>query len=117
MEEMNKLIQDFERSRMQLGALENQSQSLTMQSKVMDEALKELGETKEKKVYKAVGNILILSDTDKVKKELKEQKETVDLRVKTVKKQEQTTIDKLNSLKIEIESMQKGEGEKAKEAK
>ena len=110
--DMNKSIQEFERSRAQLGAIENQLQAITMQQQVLEEALKELRDTKEKKVYKAVGNILVLSDVKKVEKETQDQKETLDLRLKTVKKQEEATLDKLNKLKAEIESMQKA-GQKA----
>ena len=108
MTDLNKAIQEFERSRVQLAGVEGQVQNLRIQSKVIEETLKELGESKEDKVYKAVGNILILSDAKKVESELKEQKETVDLRFKTVKKQEETMLDKLNKLKAEIESAQKG---------
>lgn len=119
MADLNKSIQEFERSRVQLGAIENQVQSLTIQSQVVEEALKELKDTKEKKVYKAVGNILILTDTKKVEKELSDQKETIELRLKTVKKQEEATLDKLNKLKVEIEATQKAtsKGEKTPEAK
>ncbi|VVC00015.1 Prefoldin subunit beta [uncultured archaeon] len=107
MADLNKSIQEFERGRAQLGAIESQIQAITLQSQVAEEALKELKDTKEKKVYKAVGNILILSDTKKVEKELSDQKETLDLRLKTVKKQEEATLDKLNKLKAEIEATQK----------
>jgi prefoldin beta subunit len=107
MVDLNKNIQEFERSRVQLAAIENQSNTLSMQSKFIDEALKELKETKEEKVYKAVGNILILSDSKKVMKELEEQKETIALRLKTIKKQEEAVIDKMNKLKNEIENAQK----------
>lgn len=119
MTDLNKTIQEFERSRVQLSAIEGQVQSLSIQSEVFGQALSELKETKEKKVYKAVGNILILADVKKVEKELSDQKETVDLRLKTVKKQEETVLDKLNKLKAEIEAVQKvskGE-EKQNEAK
>ncbi|PIN85406.1 MAG: hypothetical protein COV47_02275 [Candidatus Diapherotrites archaeon CG11_big_fil_rev_8_21_14_0_20_37_9] len=115
MENINKLIQDFERTRVQLGALESQSQSLKVQSSVLGEAVKELEETKEKKVYKAIGNILILTNVSKVKKELSDQKESLDLRVKTVKKQEETTLNKLNTLKSEIEDFQKGSKDEKKD--
>ena len=115
MTDLNKAIQEFERSRVQLAGVEGQVQNLRIQSKVIEEALKELGESKEDKVYKAVGNILILSDAKKVESELKEQKETVDLRFKTVKKQEETMLDKLNKLKVEIESAQSPKGEKKEE--
>ncbi len=107
MADLNKLIQEFERGRIQLSSIENQLQSLQIQSRVVSEALKELKDSKEQKVYKAVGNILILSDAKKVEKELSEQKETLELREKTVKKQQETMLDKLNKLKVEIESIQK----------
>ncbi len=118
--DLNKSIQEFERGRMQLSSIEAQSQSLAVQAQVLSEALTELKETKEKKVYKAVGNILILTDSKKVEKELSEQKETVDLRAKTVKKQEEAMLDKLNKLKSEIEAAKKGASkgaEKKDEAK
>ena len=117
MAEMNQVIQDFERNRMQLAAIESQSKNLIIQSQVLDEALNELKGSKEDKVYKAVGNILILSDAKKVEKDLKEQKETVDLRAKTLKKQEEAMLDKLNKLKTEIEAAQNQGKEDKKEAK
>ncbi len=108
MADLNKSIQEFERSRAQLSAIESQTQGLNIQNQVLEEAIKELKDTKEKKVYKAVGNILILNDPKKVEKELSDQKETVELRLKTVKKQEEAMLDKLNKLKAEIEAIQKG---------
>jgi len=108
MSEMNNMIQEFEKSRIQLGALEQQTNSLNIQSQVLGEAIKELKESKEEKVYKAVGNILVLSDAKKVLADIEKQKETIDLRAKTLKKQEEAAIDKLNKLKSEIEAAQKG---------
>lgn len=115
MAEITKLVQDFERTRVQLAAIESQGQQLSMQSNIVDEAIKELKETKEEKVYKAAGNILIQADVKKVQKELEDQKETIDLRVKTVKKQEESLIEKMNKLKSEIEAAQKSpKGEEKK---
>ena len=108
MSEMNQMIQEFEKSRIQLGTIEQQTNSLNIQSQVLGEAIKELNESKEEKVYKAVGNILILSDAKKVLGDMEKQKETIDLRIKTLKKQEEAAIDKLNKLKAEIETAQKG---------
>ena len=117
MADMNQVIQDFERNRIQLAAIESQSKNLVVQGQVLDEALNELKVSKEEKVYKAVGNILILSNAKKVEKDLKEQKETIDLRAKTLKKQEEAMLDKLNKLKIEIEAAQNKGNEDKKEAK
>ncbi|MCX6798482.1 MAG: prefoldin subunit [Candidatus Diapherotrites archaeon] len=96
-------IVEFERNRIQLLNASGQRQQLQMQSAAMEQALEELEKTKEKKVYKAVGNILILSETGKVKKELKEKKEGNDLRVKTLQKQEESLVNKLNKLKADLE--------------
>lgn len=102
-EEMQKNIADFERNRQQLMIVSSQKQQLEMQNKIIENALDELKKTKEKKVYKAIGNILLLSDVKDVEKELKDQKETGELKTKTLQKQEDALIEKLNKLKADIE--------------
>ncbi len=94
---------EFERNRAQLMNISSQKQQLQFQSRVLGDSLAELEKTGEKKVYKAVGNILILTPVDKAKKEVKDSKESVDLKVKTLQKQEELTIDKLNKLKKKLE--------------
>ncbi|AJF60840.1 MAG: prefoldin subunit [Candidatus Diapherotrites archaeon] len=100
-------IMEFEKARNQLLSISAQKQQLQLQSEALGQALDELKDSKEEKVFKAVGNILILKDAKEVKKEVDEQKETVDLRFKTVQKQEDALIDKMNKLKNEIEKAQK----------
>ena len=111
----SKLI-EFERNRVQLLNTTGQKQQMQLQSGAMEQALEELEKTKEKKVYKAVGNILIQCDTEKVKKELKEKKEATDLRIKTMQKQEESLVNKLNKLKAELEKTGK-ESKTAKESR
>ena len=94
---------DFERSRNQLLSISAQKQQFQMQLAVLKQASDELEKTKEKKVLKAVGNILIQSDVAAVKKELKEKNESLGLRLKTLQKQEESLINKLNKLKSQIE--------------
>lgn len=96
-------IAQFERSRIQLMNVSAQKQQMQVQSMAMKQALDELAKTKEKRVYKAVGNILIQEDVASVKKELQGKKESLDLRLKTVEKQEESLINKLNKLKSELE--------------
>jgi prefoldin beta subunit len=96
-------IMQFEQSRNQLMSVSAQKQQFRAQSITLEKALEELGKTTEKKVYKAVGNILILSDTQEAKKELQETKETLDLRIKTLQKQEDVLVQKLNKLRHQIE--------------
>ena len=86
-------IMDFEKTRNTLLTISAQKQQLQIQGTALEQALTELNKTSEKKVYKAVGSILIMSSTDEVKKELEEQKETSELKVKTLQKQE-TVVSK-----------------------
>ena len=124
-EEIQKSLMEFERSRGQLMQVSQQKQQMQFQLSVIKKTLEELNSTEEKKVYQAIGNIMILKDVKAVKKDLQEQKETLDVRVKTVQKQEDALIDKLNKLKADIEAaapqikqaMEATEGQEAKEEK
>ena len=84
--------------RQQLMFLTQQKQQMQMQMNLLDTTIKELEETKEKRVYKGVGNVFIMTDKEDVIKSNKETKETVDLRLKTLEKQENDIIKKLNEL-------------------
>ena len=100
---MQQNVQEFERNRAQLMAITNQRKQFELQANAFTAALAELKGTKEKKVYKAVGNILILSDAKKVEKELSDQKESSEVRMKSLQKQEDALVDKLNKLKSVLE--------------
>ena len=106
-DDVQQKIIEFEQNRNHLMNVSAQKQQLQVQSQTFKATLEELEKTKEKQVYKAVGNILILSDTVKVKKDTKERLESVDLRLKTMQKQEESLVNKLNGLKSEIEASQK----------
>lgn len=106
-ENIQQSLMEFERNRNQLLGVSAQKQQLQVQSQTLKLTLEELEKTTQKQVYKTVGNIMILSDTVKVKKEVKERKESADLRLKTLQKQEESLINKLNKLKGEIEAAQK----------
>ena len=103
---------DFERQRNQLMQLSSQKQQLQFQTKMLKDALEEISKTKEEKVLKAVGNIMIQTPVTEVKKELVEEVEAMELRLKTVQKQEDISIDKMNKLKKKIEAVEKPKEEK-----
>ena len=99
-------LMEFEQGRAQLGNISVQKQQLQIQATSIQQSLDELGKTKEKTVFKAVGNILINANTTEVKKELEDKKESLDLRLKSVEKQEQSLVNKLNKIKSELEQAQ-----------
>jgi len=102
-QELQQSIAEFERNRNQLLGISSQKQQLQFQSTALNSAIEELEKTQEKKAYKAVANIMVLCDVKDLKKEISEQKETADLRVKTLQKQEDALVEKLNKLKSRIE--------------
>ena len=106
-EEIQQQLIEFERSRNQLLNITAQKQQMQMQAGALEQSIDELQKTKEKRVFKAVGNILIQADTTKVKKEIEEKKESMDLRIKALQKQEESLVNRMNKLKSEIEKAQK----------
>ena len=68
----------------------------------LKQALEELEKTKEKRVYKAVGNILIQEDTVKVKKELEEKLQMLKIRINSIEKQEAKIREKAEELQKEV---------------
>lgn len=84
--------------RQQLMFLSQQKQQLQLQTNILSNTIKELESTKETKVYKGVGNVFILSDKEDVLKQTKDNKETLDLKLKNVEKQEEDTLKRLNDL-------------------
>jgi len=102
-EEQRTMIMDFERNRQMLGTISSQKQQFSVQKEVILASLDELKDTKEKSVLKVVGNILVQKSVTDMKKELEEQKETTELKIKTLQKQEENIIKKLNSIKAKVE--------------
>jgi len=95
-----------------LQQLQNTMQQLTIQKQRLevevsesDKALKTLeGVSREQKVYKSSGAILVEKEKDDVIKELTDRKDYLDMRSKVLEKQEKNTRDRLTSLQ---ESLQK----------
>ena len=77
-----------------------QKQQFQSQSLEIESALKELEGTKE--AYKIVGNIMVSSKKEDLKKDLESKKETVNLRVKTIEKQENQIREKAKKLQEEV---------------
>jgi|TARA_B100001971_G_C17690507_1_gene286782 prefoldin beta subunit len=104
MAEMNKeteqkinQLQLFEQS---MQTILSQKQQFQMQLVEVESALNELGKTDE--AYKIVGNIMVASDKKDLIADLKSKKEIVDLRLKTLEKQENQIREKAEKLQSEV---------------
>jgi prefoldin beta subunit len=77
-----------------------QKQQFNMQLLEVESALKELKETD--KCYKIIGSLMIAGNKDEILKELSEKKEMLEIRVKSVEKQEASITSKATELRAKI---------------
>ena len=83
-----------------------QKQSFQSQMLEVDSALNEIEKTDE--AYKIVGNIMVASKKDELKKDLEAKKESTELRIKTIETQEEKLREKAEAMQKEVlESMKK----------
>jgi len=108
--EMSKQLQDqinrMQQMRMQLQMIMQQRQQIDLRLREVDEALKEVEKSDAKTtIYKSIGSLLIKSKgKTEIVKELKENKESLELRKSTLDKQEGTTKEKLNELQSKVQN-------------
>lgn len=106
-QDIREMVNEFEKQRQTLMSVSMQKQQMQANMNGLELSLKELENTKETKVFKAAGAILVSRDVKDVKKELEDQKESTELRFKTMEKQEKGLVEKLNALKTQIETAAK----------
>ena len=104
---MDGISKESEKKLSQLQMLEQSMQSLLMQKQQfqmqqveLESALKEL--EKVEQAYKIVGNIMVLSKKPDLQEDLNSKKEVIDLRIKTLEKQENQFREKASKLQSEI---------------
>ena len=103
---MTELSKETEQKINQLQLFEQSLQNILIQKQQfqnqileVDSALNELEKSKES--YKIVGNIMVKSDKENLKKDLDEQKKVAELRISTLEKQEKQIQDKVKTLQDE----------------
>jgi prefoldin beta subunit len=99
-EEMQEKIKQLQMLEQALQQLLMQKQQFQLQLMEVDSAIKEL-EGKEE-AYKIVGSIMISSKKEDLDKELKEKKETLELRISSIDKQETETREKASTMQKEV---------------
>lgn len=98
-------LQTMEQSLQQYGM---KRQQFVQKMLEIDAALNEIEKAPE--MYKIVGNIMVKTDKDSLKKDLDHKKEMADLRVKTLEKQESKIQTVVEDLKKEVMGeLKKGE--------
>ena len=84
-----------------------QKQQFQAQLLEIENAIKEL-EGSKKEVFKIVGNLMIASEKNELKKDLENKKEMFDLRVSNLEKQEKKIKDKFEQIQADVMKQIKG---------
>ncbi len=105
---MEKINKEVEEKIAHLQLIEQNLQNFLLQKQTfhsqlleLENALSELKNLKEKP-YKIIGNIMILTDKDKLEKDLNSKREIINLRIKNIDKQEQKLKERSNELQTEV---------------
>ncbi|MBI4014813.1 MAG: prefoldin subunit beta [Candidatus Aenigmarchaeota archaeon] len=97
----------------QLQGIAAQKQAYIIQLNEIEKALEYLKNSSGKKIYRAVGSIIIESSLEGVKKELEEQKEDAELRVKTLESHEEKAKKKMKESHDRFEKLAEQRGSAA----
>ena len=101
MEEKEKQIQEIQILEQNLQNILLQKQSFQIEFSEADAALNELEKSKDD-VFKIIGQLMIKTEKEKVKKELLEKKALLELRLSSIEKKEESLVERSNSLRKEI---------------
>jgi len=109
--EFDRLSPQLKEEILQIQQLQQQAQVMAQQRLQMEFQLKETEKAVEEvsklkdtsEIYKNIGTLLIKSKKTEVSKELGEKKETLELRIKTFKKQEERLEGKLKEMQTNIQ--------------
>lgn len=103
---MQEKINFIQISEQNLQQLNSQKQNFQSQMVEIEGSLVEISKTK--KAYKIIGNIMVETETDALKSDLESKKEMLDLRLKSIQKQEDRIKQKIADTQKEVmESIKK----------
>lgn len=99
--ETQEKIKEMQMYEQNLNNLLMQKQVFQMELIEAENALSELGKANDE-VYKIFGNIMIKSNNKKIQEELEKRKDLVNLRLKSIEKQENTLTQQAEELRNEV---------------
>ena len=94
-------IQEMQILEQNLQNLLLQKQAFQMELSETKAALKEIEKAKDE-VFKIIGQLMIKTNKDKVKKDLSDKQKILDMRIKTIEKQESTLSKKIEEIREEL---------------
>ena len=104
-EDVKKKIMDLQNLQIQLQNLRNTHEFLENQRRETDLAIEELEKVgPDAVVYKTIGGIMVKSERDKLLDEKKSLKVSTEMRLKTVNKKEERTIQTLENMRKSLQA-------------
>lgn len=98
----NQLAQ-YQQLEQQAMTIYSQKQNLEVRAKEIGQAIEEIGALKDGKVYRNIGNLMVsVDDKEKLLKDLKDEKDITDIRIKTLDKQVERLRERLTTLQRDI---------------
>jgi len=104
-EDAKNLIAQFQNYQQQLQNILIQRESMKMQNLEIERALEELNITAQKTAYKITGQIMVNKPVEELKNELGETKENIDVRIKSLEKNEEKLNGKLKDLQEKLKEV------------
>jgi prefoldin beta subunit len=102
-EETKNTLREFQEYQQQLRMILTQKTQLEMRFAETKKALDEISKHNPSEVYKIVGQVMLKTDSDKAKKGLDDEAEIIDVRLKSLKKQETSVNNKLKAIQEKLE--------------
>jgi len=104
--QIQNMVAQLQQLQQQLQAVVTQKTQLDLLIKETEEAIKEVEESRDDaSLFKAVGSVLVKVEKEKLLKELQEKKETYEIRVKTLERQEEKLKERITELQKKLQSM------------
>jgi prefoldin beta subunit len=108
--QMRNQLMQFDQLRQQAQMISMQRQQMEMKMEENKMAIEALEAAKDDApVYRQVGALMIQTDKKSMLEKVKEENETIEIRMKTMKAQEEKAVERLNMLQGQIQAAMKGE--------
>jgi len=108
--EVGEMVRKFQQLQQQLQVLMFQKQNMQVQQAEVENALKEVNETKDKELYEIIGTVMIKRNRTELAKSLKEKKEMLGLRLSTLDKQINMLTEQAKEVQNTLVEMSKPKG-------
>lgn len=102
-ENIQQELMQFQQLQSQYQIIVSQLQSLKIEMTETDVALNEISKTENPVVYKSIGSILVKSEKPDILDDLNKKKESIDIRIKTIEKQEDRVKKKLEEMQKNLQ--------------